>query len=575
MEYYPEYGQEPENDIYKNNRPGDDNYQNPSTENPGFSTIKKEESTYGVPTSERNMANDINIKGYYPYEKSREIPEIKLKDENYFKFNTEIKEISSYLETLEEIKEFDDSIFNKCVEHKQIYTDFCNNCNKNLCQNCKNNCLQNHHVIINLEGMKTEIKNKKNFLIKMLIKGQNKEAPKEKSQYIYNLTKSQFIENMDDDFPHIKCDIPNNIELLIDRIIGKDYINYFHYKNIIDCYNYIKNKYAECFGKDCLLIYYDIERWQVQRDQLNEEEEEDDDEENEEEDDDDNRKKIQIFGNDFVTRYRDRLFLIINKKKSELKSKIKVDDDYLEVILVKNSDNYIIKDLSCMFEKCKYLLGFKKFNDHNFIRFESVEDISCMFKGCSETKELDLEFLHLLKNIKNMKNLFCGCKELVKIENITDWNTSQVTNMEGIFNGCQQLTNMNFIKDFKTNNVTNFKEMFSNCKALKIIPEIENWIMDKAKNLEGMFKECNKLIGLPDISNWRLNNVESMSQMFFGCDKLEWSPDFSKVNFEHLENINEMFRGCSSLRKRPKYKKWKIKNKGNLSDENIFLGCKK
>ena len=43
-----------------------------------------------------------------------------------------------------------------------------------------------------------------------------------------------------------------------------------------------------------------------------------------------------------------------------------------------------------MFEKCKYLLGFKKFNDHNFIRFESVEDISCMFKGCSETKELYL-----------------------------------------------------------------------------------------------------------------------------------------------------------------------------------------
>ena len=69
MEDYPEYGQEPENDIYKNNRPGDDKYQNPSTENPG-STIKKEESTYGVPTSEINMANDINIKGYYPYEKS-------------------------------------------------------------------------------------------------------------------------------------------------------------------------------------------------------------------------------------------------------------------------------------------------------------------------------------------------------------------------------------------------------------------------------------------------------------------------------------------------------------------------
>lgn len=70
------------------------------------------------------MANDINIKGYYPYEERIEIPEIKLKNEKYFKFNTEIKEISSYLETLEEIKEFDDSIFNKCDEHKQIYTDF-------------------------------------------------------------------------------------------------------------------------------------------------------------------------------------------------------------------------------------------------------------------------------------------------------------------------------------------------------------------------------------------------------------------------------------------------------------------
>ena len=442
MEDYLEQEQERANGIYENSNPGDDNQnnQNPSTENLG-STIKKGESTYGVPTSEANVANDINIIGYYPYEDGEEIPVIKLKDENYFKYNQQLKEIKPYLETLEKINWIEDSKFSKCINHRfKSTTDFCINCNKNLCQNCKENCLLNNHDIINLEGMKAEIKNKKNFLIKMLIKGQKKEAPKEKSQYIYNLTHSQFINDIGDDFPHIKCDIPNNIELLIDRIIGKDYINYFHYKNIGECYNYIKNKYVECFEKNCLIIYYDIYKWQALNEKQNEEEEdeeEEDDEEEEEnnEEDDDgnnnNNNKIHIFGNDFVTNNRNKLFLIINNKKSKLKSKIKVDEDYLEVILVQNSNNYIT-DLSCMFEKCKYLMGFNEYKGHSLIKFDSVKDVSSMFKGCSETEELDLSFFPFLVNIENMKNLFCGCKELKKIENLDNWKTSRVTNMEGI-----------------------------------------------------------------------------------------------------------------------------------------------
>jgi hypothetical protein len=186
MEDYLEQEQERANGIYENSNPGDDNQnnQNPSTENLG-STIKKGESTYGVPTSERNMANDINIIGYYPYENGEEIPKIKLKDENYFIYNQQLKEIKPYLETLEKINLIEDSKFSKCIYHRnKSTTDFCIKCNKNLCQNCKENCLQKNHDIINLEGMKTEIKNEKNFLIKMLIKGQKKEAPKEKSQYI-------------------------------------------------------------------------------------------------------------------------------------------------------------------------------------------------------------------------------------------------------------------------------------------------------------------------------------------------------------------------------------------------------
>ena len=165
MEDYSEREQERANGIYENSSPGDDNQnnQNPSTENLG-STIKKGESTYGVPTSEINMTNDINIIGYYPYEDGEEIPVIKLKDENYFKYNQQLKEIKPYLETLEKIIQIEDSKFSMCIYHRYNSTDctdFCINCNKNLCQNCKENCLQKNHDIINLEGMKIEIKNEK------------------------------------------------------------------------------------------------------------------------------------------------------------------------------------------------------------------------------------------------------------------------------------------------------------------------------------------------------------------------------------------------------------------------------
>lgn len=547
-------------------------------DNQTYNTINKGETTNTVPTSEVNMINiDMNIEKYYPYDNVNEIPELKIKDENLIMINKELKPLKPYIDILEKWdkekeKSYDDLKFSQCKNCRvNKNTNFCIQCKKNFCPFCARNCKNNDHNIIMLEKMENDVKNAKEYLRKMIIKGIKTESPKEKSPTIYDLSQSHIAINKDDDFPTIKCDIPNDIELLISRIIGKNYINYIHYNNILECYNYISSKYESCFEKNCLLIHYDVKKWEEQSTKKNKEEEEDEEEEEEENGE---KKKIQIFGEYFVENNKDKLFLIINNKRSKLVAKTKVDDDYLEVILVENSNNYIT-NLSCMFKKCKYLTGFNKFKGHDLVNFEYVTDISCMFKDCSKIEKLDLELFSSFQNIKNMENLFYGCKELKEIKYIQNWNTSEVTNMNGLFYGCQKLKDMNFLKYFKTNKVMQFIKMFSKCEALEIIPEIKDWNMEKAENLRGMFKKCIKLKEPPDVSNWNLKNVLNMSQMFSGCLALENSPDFSEIEFDNLENLNGMFKDCTNLKKKPKFKKWKFKKKGKLTYKNIFLITKK
>ena len=455
-----------------------------------------------------------------PYLDLDEIPEIKIRNEDFFESGAEI---SNYLKNL---NKFDDSEFNCCRNCNSYYNAFyCKKCKNNLCKNCSENKRICNHELMNLQNLAIEAKNAikdiKNIIEKINIKPK-KENPKEELQKIDD------VKEFNDDIKEFnnlldKIEIEDNIDNykkkgdleLIERIIRANYNNYFHYKNILECKKYLENRYNKCANESCMLIKYNTENLGI-------------------------GDELQLFGDDFVKNNNKTFSLIINNEISDLRSKTTIkNNNSSEVILVQKSEEERVKNLSCMFQNCSNLENFGPYKDHKLIDFSNVKDTSYMFSGCTKINSLDLTSFGTFENVTKMDSVFSDCNNLTKIKFIEHWNTSKVETMPRMFNGCEKLEKIKGIKYFNTQKVTDFSEMFCGCKGLKSITEVKKWNMEKAKNLKGMFKDCSNLKEFPDISEWKTKNVKNTEDMFCGCTSLKILPKFSKEDKKNVENVNK------------------------------------
>ena len=109
-------------------------------------------SSFTIYTSETAYINKIIGEKDFPYpnikedEEKRDIPEIDIKDENFF-MNGE--SIGDYLKNIENVVE---SKFNTCRKCTKNYPNkyFCNICDRNLCVDCSKECMQKKHKLIDL-----------------------------------------------------------------------------------------------------------------------------------------------------------------------------------------------------------------------------------------------------------------------------------------------------------------------------------------------------------------------------------------------------------------------------------------
>ena len=527
-----------------------------------FETIhKKTTTTTGLNISEvqniQEIVNNINnINGInkkdLSYPDLEEIPLIKIKNDEYLKSEVKISDYFNRINIDNNNNKFYDrryNLCNNCHVNNNVY--YCHNCKKNLCNECHENidiCDHIYPIVLDLGEFKKADIAKKNILeiINKIYMKPKQEKSKEKLQTIYDEKDLNIDQNKKEiDNPIDSYKKTDDIELII-RIIGVNYTNFFHYINIFECEQYLKNRYDICCHKCCLKINYKDLRI---------------------------GNKIQIFGDNFVKNNKDKLFLIINNRKSDLISTIKIKDDYLEVILVQKSD-IKITNLSYMLQNCIHLDNFDKYKEHNLIDFNDVEDISFMFNKCNVIKELNLSLFGTFEKVKSMKETFSECRLLKKIIGMDKWNTINVETMAGMFKECSELFNIEGIEKFNTQNVKDFSEMFCKCETLKSIPDISNWNMGKAETLYGMFKECKSLEESPKISNWNktIKNITTMKEMFHDCSKLKNLPDFSQWDMSNVENIAEMFKGCRALKSFPDYSKWK-NFKNTVNTEGIFDKC--
>ena len=529
-------------------------------------TILKKTTTTGLNTSEAPNVQEIvnNINGIIdnfnritlPYPDLEEIPLIKIKNDEYLK--SEVK-ISSYFNRINidnNNNKFFDRRYNLCNNcHINDNAYYCQRCKKNLCKKCRENIEICSHSFIDIIDLGKLLKNleptrKRMFeMINKIFMNPKQEKPKEQLQKIYNekdLDIGQNKKEIDDIIDSYKK--TDDIELIV-RIIGANYINYFHYINIVECEEYLKNRYDKCFNKCCLIINYKV---------------------------DEIGDRIQIFGDNFVNNNKDKLFLIINNCYSELIPTIKINDVYLEVILVQKSE-VRITNLSYMFQQCINLDNFDKYKDHDLIDFNYVEDISFMFNNCNKIEKLNLDLFGIFEKgkLKSMKETFSECTLLKKISGIDKWNIKNVETMAGMFKECPELSNIDGIEKFDTQNVKDFSEMFYECETLKSIPDISNWDMGKVESFKEMFKNCRNLEELPKISNWSktIKNVTTMEKMFKGCSKLKSLPDFSQWDMSNVLNIAKMFKNCRAIKSFPDYLRWKNLKKNIVKTEGIFDKC--
>ena len=556
---------------------------NIASENPTLYNISPEVSS--LPSKMKTIYEIIEtIKLIIPYLDRDEIPLIKIKDKNILE-SGRIIGIESYLSSL---TEFDDNKFEKCFKcKKNLNQYFCQNCNKNICGDiCYNNCLSNNHILIDLQK---ELDKITYYMTKMkLIIEEHFILPKKKNvdDGIIKKTNNSFDENEDskisENIIHYPCDI-----ILIEIIIEKNYLNYFHYKNIEECFNYLNAKLNmgnnsiieknrtiieenSKDNNDYILIKYKIRTGE---------------------------KKIKIFGKKFLERYKNICKIIYGDKEYNLTEYFEINNPKIIILEIKLIGINNIEDTSCMFCGCHSLISLpiiSNWNTYNIINMNkmfcdcyslinlpdiskwntnNVTDMSLIFYDCHSLISLPDISKWNTNNIEKINLIFYNCCKLISMPDISGWNTNKVTNMSGMFYNCSLLKSLPDISKWNTNNVTNMHGMFYNCSSLISLPDISKWNTSNANDMCEIFYNCSSLISLPDISKWDISNIKNMSSMFACCSSIISLPDISKWNTRNVKKMNLMFSYCLSLISLPDISKWNLNNSIDIS--GMFLNCSK
>ena len=317
-----------------------------------------------------NMLNNNKI----PYPNYDEIPLIKIKNENYFEDG---QDIDNYIKS---IIKFDDNKFNicnQCKKEKNRY--FCKECNENFCCECSDICWSEKHTLIILKESFKDIEENKNKIVKLikskyiLYKEKQNKDGKEKENKDYDKI---IDDNKINEIEEKPMDYTNDI-ILIDTIMEKNYINYFHYINIQQCLYYIQGKYEGSMKIKYNRYYFD---------------------------------NIRIFGENFVKNNKNTCYIIYESEKYELTEYFKINnwrkDKILEIKLI--GINNII-NASHMFDECKQLYLLPDISNWNT---NNVTDMSWMFKGCESLNSLSDISKWNINNVTYMSWMFDGCKSL-------------------------------------------------------------------------------------------------------------------------------------------------------------------
>ena len=326
---------------------------------------------------------------------------------------------------------------------------------------------------------------------------------------------------------------------------------------------------------------------------------------------DDSKEEIQIFGEEFVEKNRNKCSLIYKDKEFPFQKYFFVKDidnedkcnKKIEILLLEYED---ITDRSFMFTDCyllEELISFKDYyeelkelseNIENYLEDEDIKekiysncgffekkaefydsnntsDINSLFESLSTISIKD-DAYDLKKHIcTNMRGTFYGCSSLLSLPDISKWNIDKANDMSEMFYGCSSLISLPDISNWNTENIEDMSYMFLDCLSLIYLPDISKWNTKKVKYMNSMFNTCSLLKVLTDLSQWNTTNVIDMSEMFFRCSSLISLPNLSVWKTNNEKSMRGNFYKCSSLKSLPDLSKWNTNNIKDMS--GMFYSC--
>ena len=273
------------------------------------------------------------------------------------------------------------------------------------------------------------------------------------------------------------------------------------------------------------------------------------------------KRRVRIFGDEFVKNNKDNCKIIFDNNEQELSAffdlkNIEIKEQILEIQL-KEINN--LKNLSHMFNECSSL--FELPSTLSDLKTENETSFSYMFNNCNQLVSIPDISKWDTKNVKDMSYMFCNCSSLKALPNITKWNTDNLTDLTGMFKQCSSIISFPDISNWNTGNVTSMKSLFSDCFRLSILFDISKWDTKNVTNMNAMFEKCSALASMPDISKWNTENLKDISSMFSNCSLLLQFPDISNWNIQNVNNKDNMFNECPLLTNIPSFIKPKFTDK--------------
>ena len=365
-----------------------------------------------------------------------------------------------------------DKKYNICIKHYQIFISYCVNCDKNLCPLCE--IMHFNHKIYLYKEIKLNKKKEeeiKNDINTLNLKMNNKYKLFPNIKYFLNKTLIDY-ENKYKDYIEIYkiliyyLENMNNYETIVNMLMLKskklnkdlNFLTDGHNNNLLDFYDKMNNE---------LVLTYHLKKEKSENSNYELFNENIDNFANNNE-----NKKIRLFGKEFVSNNKNKCFLIINNKKSEL-----VEYYYLNN-KEKINDKLVIK----------------------YIEKEKLTDMSYMFSGCKNLLSISNALKWDISEVSNISYLFSYCESLKYLPDILSyWDTSNLTNMNNIFSNCLSLNSIPDISGWKTSKIIKMKDIFFNCKSLKSIPNISNWNLSNIKFIKDYINEQNFLENKKDL----------------------------------------------------------------------------